>query len=278
MKSETNYTLSNSNFSQFNNELNRTYQKYGMFLHEDYTGNNESSLSPKAASSISEKAFRSNSFLRNLRNNSTNQELSSLQNSSKYINTTIKKVNDKVTDNNETNSITTSTASDCTELNNTLAHDNSEKCQTPIVSKSNNTLPNSGKTNNTKKVNHTKSWTSVTFQNYQKVLLENLSEILIFVFVIFLVIFGIYCYLKFKKNRNSPFLLENEQEEGRSGSSKRGGGSKKLKRREKSIDLELESQNSKVGNILSVRNSMSYKENVDKSIDSVDLSKFNVFK
>ena len=168
MKSETNYPLSNSNFSQFNNELNRTYQKYGMFLHEDYTGNNESSLSPKAASSISEKAFRSNSFLRNLRNNSTNQELSSLQNSSKYINTTIKKVNDKVTDNNETNSITTSTASDCTELNNTLAHDNSEKCQTPIVSKSNNTLPNLGsnssKTNNTKKViNHTKIWTSVTF-------------------------------------------------------------------------------------------------------------------
>jgi len=65
-------------------------------------------------------------------------------------------------------------------------------------------------------------------------------------------------------------LLENEQEEGRSDSSKREGGNKKSKGREKSINLELESQNSKVGNILTVSNKMVYKENIDKSIDSVD--------
>ena len=129
---------------------------------------------------------------------------------------------------------------------------------------------------NTLKLNHTNSWTGSEFQTYQKHLLESMTLIITILFFVFLTIFVIYCIYKsfWKIKSNIHFLDEEDGDRGKrkrsdsSRSENREENKESKHRRDKSINLELESQNSLENNIVDTQSRFVFNENNDKSIDS----------
>ncbi len=122
---------------------------------------------------------------------------------------------------------------------------------------------NSFPTNTSINVKQSKQSNDNYYQQYKKLMLDNITQLTIFCLLFFLFVCIVYWLLK-RGKKDNQYLLEHESQP----------NDHEVEPHHKEINLELESQNSKENNIVDTK-TKKYND-LDKSIDSAEQKKYQL--